>query len=330
MRRFPSIPDIEIDDLIDGFNYLDPSYRFVRLGAGVLVAPHSDPFIHPNIVNLIKYTAEHFRKKTVTTVTTGSHITPNHLSALQQISNYGIDLSLITMQASRERLMAYSTREKMLFLLREGPIRKISLMFTGSVEELEQDLDLLASLGLFDRVEEILVRRMENIDGASNALRTACDNSIENYPVAAQVLRERWPQIKFTIPYLSSEYWHARTEYFNEADARIEVIRNRIEGDCTTKQFWILTPDSSFAYFSNALTPFPQCAVHRVPNRTFGGSVTVSGLLTNNDFSEVLSEAPPTVTAILPMEAFDKNGDDLFGISFRILEEKHKCHIELM
>ena len=54
---------IDKEDLIEGFKYINPKVNYVRLGAGVLVAPHTDPFLHPSIYEFIKLTSDHFPPK---------------------------------------------------------------------------------------------------------------------------------------------------------------------------------------------------------------------------------------------------------------------------
>ena len=43
LGHYPKIPAIDREDLIKGFEYINPNVNYVRLGAGVLVAPHTDP-----------------------------------------------------------------------------------------------------------------------------------------------------------------------------------------------------------------------------------------------------------------------------------------------
>ena len=54
LGHYPRIPQIDEDDLLKGFEYINPKVNYVRLGAGVLVAPHTDPFLHPKIYKFIK------------------------------------------------------------------------------------------------------------------------------------------------------------------------------------------------------------------------------------------------------------------------------------
>ena len=40
LGHYPKIPMIDKEDLIKGFAFINPNVNYVRLGAGVLVAPH--------------------------------------------------------------------------------------------------------------------------------------------------------------------------------------------------------------------------------------------------------------------------------------------------
>ena len=58
LGHYPKIPPIDREDLLKGFEYINPNVNYVRLGAGVLVAPHTDPFLHPKIYDFIKIASE--------------------------------------------------------------------------------------------------------------------------------------------------------------------------------------------------------------------------------------------------------------------------------
>ena len=73
LGHYPKIPMIDKEDLIKGFAFINPNVNYVRLGAGVLVAPHTDPFLHPQIYDFIKIASEYFPTKKITTVTTGAY-----------------------------------------------------------------------------------------------------------------------------------------------------------------------------------------------------------------------------------------------------------------
>ena len=65
---------------------------------------------------------------------------------LNSIPNFGIDLSLITMQEQREKIIPHSERERTMYLLKYAPLNKCTLMFTGNLDEVKRDLELLHKL----------------------------------------------------------------------------------------------------------------------------------------------------------------------------------------
>lgn len=169
LGHYPKIPMIDKEDLIKGFAFINPNVNYVRLGAGVLVAPHTDPFLHPQIYDFIKIASEYFPTKTITTVTTGAYIREDKLDFLNSIPNFGIDLSLITMQGKREAIIPRSERERTMTLLKYAPLNKCTLMFTGSIYDIQKDLELLYGLGVDKKVRQILVRRMEHTKNKSTS-----------------------------------------------------------------------------------------------------------------------------------------------------------------
>ena len=158
LGQYPRIPEIDEEDLLKGFDYINPKVRYVRLGAGVLVAPHTDPFLHPKIYDFIKMASDRFPEKTITTVTTGAYIDENKLEYLCSIPNYGIDLSLITMQEQRESIIPRSERERTMRILKDGPVNKCTIMFTGNLDEMKRDLERLHELGIHTIGKHIIRR----------------------------------------------------------------------------------------------------------------------------------------------------------------------------
>lgn len=73
----------------------------------------------------------------------------------------------------------------------------------------------------------------------------------------------------------------------------------------------------------------------KVNNRTYGGNISVAGLLTTNDFDKTISRTLKKFTdknvkidlIILPRIAFDRYGDDLIGDNYSILMDRYKVMI---
>lgn len=320
LKRFSPIPDITLKDLYEGFRYVNTEYHTIRLGAGLLVAPHSDPFLHPNIYDFLISTSKAFPNKRVSTVTTGSYILPAMLSKMHALDNYGIELSLVTMQTSREKMMIKSARETLEILLREAPIRKISLIFDGSVDNLRRDLDYLSTIGWHERAEEVLVRRMEHTKYANSVLLEYSTRSISNYRLAVEIMRSEYPWVKYTVPVLNNVFRGPCSEYFDEADDRLKILAERFKID-SSSNFTVATPESSHKYFKERLSSFHNVKTILVPHLTYGGSVTVSGLLTNNDIKSVQEVIPKGENhfLVLPREMYDNEQCDITGECIDVL-----------
>lgn len=324
LKRFAKIPQITIEELHTGFKFINDSHNYVRLGAGVFVAPHTDPFLHPQIYEFIKAASEYFPNKRIRTVTTGSYIEEDKIDFLNSIPNFGIDLSLITMQSQREFIVPNATREKIEFLLRNAPLKKISLMFTGNFEDLKADIDMLLKLGWHEKGQEILVRRIERTDLSHGDLFDISEKSIQDYPECIAFLKENYPMVKFTVPFLSDEYRGGDNEYFIDAENRIKKI-TQIGHDNIDKRIDVIVAESAYNYFISRLNNIPNISTHLVKNRLYGGSVTVAGLLNHNDIKSQYAPIEKADIVILPHEMYDTDNNEITGESISELENHYKA-----
>lgn len=326
LGHYPKIPFIDEEDLLKGFEFINPKVNYVRLGAGVLVAPHTDPFLHPNIYKFIKMASDYFPTKKITTVTTGAYIDENMIDYLNGISNYGIDLSLITMQEQRESIIPRSERERTLFLLKNGPINKCTLMFTGNLEDLKRDIELLYSLGVEKKAKQILVRRIEHTATSQQRLKVLSQASIDGYERCIEWLSSNYPNIVFTVPVLKDSFRGGSNEYFIEAEEHIARQKMIISGLPKDTIVNLICPMSGYEYFTKAFKDYPNVKTNLIENHLYGGSVTVSGLLNHDDIREQFHPDRNDVM-LLPEEMYNSEGRDLKGEKMEILEQYYKAKI---
>jgi hypothetical protein len=326
LKRFPPLPQITVEDLYEGFKFIKDSHNFVRLGAGVMVAAHTDPFLHPLIYDFIKRASDYFPQKKITTVTTGSYISEDKIDYLWSIKNYGIDLSLVTMQEQREIIVPRPTRERLETILKEAPIRKISLMFTGDLDALKRDLDKLIGLDWHIKAKEILVRRVEYTKFSPEKLNTISYQSIEKYEECLKFLKSNYPFIKFTVPYLDEVYLNGEeNEYFTAGKERLLNIKNRFSNEQTTF-FNVVCSASSYKFFSNDLQHLQNVKVHLVENQLYGGSVTIAGLLNHEDIMRDFMPEKAGVV-VLPKEMYDHEDKEITGRHISELQTHYKAEI---
>jgi len=321
--RYPKIPDISLEDLYLGFSFVNPSVNYVRLGAGVLVAPHSDPYLHPLIYDFIKHTSDYFKTKKVTTVTTGSYIEEDKLDYLNGISNFAVDLSLVTMQSEREYIIPRSTRERIYHLLKYAPLNKVTLMFTGDIDSLRKDLDLLRNLGVDQRANEILVRRIEHTKYSHLGLNSISDRSINGYEECVGYLRVLHPEVVYTVPYLTDAFRGGSNEYFIEADQRIKMLTARMKLEAN-ESYDLICSESSYQYFSAVFQGNTSVNIHLVRNELYGGSTTVAGLLNIPDICSQVHPGDVKGTLVLPFEMYNCKQCDILGNHISAIQNHYK------
>lgn len=328
LGHYPKIPMIDEEDLLKGFEYINPKVNYVRLGAGVLVAPHTDPFLHPKIYDFIKMASEHFPTKKISTVTTGAYIREDMLDYLSSIPNYGIDLSLITMSKNRENIIPRSERERTMHLLKYAPLNKCTLMFTGDLDDIKNDLELLYNLGVNKKVRQILVRRMEHTETSQKRLKKLSTACIEHYEECISWVKENYPDVVFTVPILKDVFRGGNNEYFIDADERIakqkEYISSLPEGTFVN----LICPLSGYEYFTKAFSDMPNVKTNLIENHLYGGSVSVAGLLNHKDIREQFHPERNDVM-IMPNEMYNSDGLDLLGEKMEVLENYYNAKIIL-
>lgn len=328
LGHYPKIPPIDYEDLLKGFDYINPDVNYVRLGAGVLVAPHTDPYLHPKIYDFIKIASEHFPTKKITTVTTGAYIREDKIDFLNSISNFGIDLSLITMQEQREKIIPRSERERTMFLLKYAPLNKCTLMFTGNLDEIKKDLELLHELGVDKRVRQILVRRIEHTATSQLRLKKLSQSCIDHYEDCITWVENNYPDVVFTVPILKDVFRGGNNEYFIEADKRIRTITEIIKGMPVDTAVNLICPLSGYEYFTRAFSGFGNVKTNLIKNNLYGGSVSVAGLLNHRDIKEQFHPKRNDVM-IMPYEMYNADGVDLLGEKKEQLEEHYNSKIIL-
>lgn len=328
LGHYPKIPPIDEEDLIRGFGYINPKVNYVRLGAGVLVAPHTDPFLHPKIYDFIKITSDFFPTKKVTTVTTGAYIREDKIEYLNSIENYGIDLSLITMQNQRESIIPRSERERTMFLLKNAPLNKCTLIFTGELDEIKRDLELLYQLGVNKKVRQILVRRMEHTAISQPRLKRLSQASIDGYEECIAWVKENYPDVVFTVPILKDVFRGGNNEYFIDADERIANQRKIIKKLSKGTFVNLICPLSGYDYFTKAFCKMSNVKTNLIENHLYGGSVSVAGLLNHRDIREQFFPKKNDVM-IMPYEMYNSEGVDLQGERMEELEKYYGAKIIL-
>ena len=183
-------------------------------------------------------------------------------------------------------------------------------MFTGDLDDVKRDLELLYSLEVNKKVRQILVRRMEH---------TA---------TSQQKLKENYPKVIYTVPILKDVYRGGNNEYFIDADERIKNIKDIIARMPKGATINLICPLSGYDYFTMAFVGYDNVHTNLIQNNLYGGSVSVAGLLNHQDIREQFHPVKNDLM-IMPNEMYNADGLDLLGESMSALSEYYQSKIIL-
>ena len=201
-------------------------------------------------------------------------------------------------------------------------------MFTGNLDEVKKDLELLHELGVNKRVRQILVRRMEHTATSQPRLKELSQACIDNYEECISWVKANYPDVVFTVPILKDVFRGGNNEYFIDADKRIEA-QKKIIRDLPKGMFVnLICPLSGYDYFTKAFAGFENVQTNLIKNNLYGGSVSVAGLLNHKDIREQFHPKRNDVM-IVPNEMYNADGVDLLGEKIEQLEEYYNVKIIL-
>ena len=79
-------------------------------------------------------------------------------------------------------------------------------MFTGDIDDIKRDLELLYSLNVNKKVRQILVRRMEHTATSQPKLKELSSQCIEHYEECISWVKDNYPDVIFTVPILKDVF----------------------------------------------------------------------------------------------------------------------------
>ena len=299
LGHYPKIPMIDEEDLLKGFQYINEKVNYVRLGAGVLVAPHTDPFLHPKIYDFIKIASDF------------DVMADGMINGQAALSGENVYIGKILEQVRVNDFISDF---------------KCTLMFTGNLDEMKKDLELLYDLGVNKKVRQILVRRMEHTDTSQPRLKTLSTACINGYEECIRWVKANYPDVVFTVPILKDVFRGGNNEYFIAAEERIaeqKAVISQLPQNCFVN---LISPLSGYDYFSKAYEDMPNVRVNLIENHLYGGSVSVAGLLNHADIKEQFHPEHNDVM-ILPSEMYNSEGVDIQGEPQEELSRYYKAKV---
>jgi hypothetical protein len=278
------IPFIEMDELKEGLRFIDWKNKKVNLGDGITKLS-AEAFAHPRIYDILEYTCKNLPDHQVSIMTTGVLIKEDKIEFLNSLKNLYISISVNTLQENeRKKIMPHPETEKIKTLLKRLKSVGVQLLDMGDNEILKADIEELKKVNKADNFQ---LRRIEHSKYHIDEAVTLSKQSIVNYDKSVHYIQDNFPDATYWTPYLRYDLRNPR---------KMQGVFTYLAEICDflnknkTKKYLFCAAESSYELWDIWLRGFKNVKVKLIKNDTYGGSVTVAGLLTFDDMSKTLKQ----------------------------------------
>jgi len=304
------IPFIEMDELKEGLKFVDWNNKDVYLGDGITKLS-AEAFAHPKIYDILEYTCRNLPDHRITIMTTGILIKEDKIDFLNSLKNLNISISVNTLQEEeRKKIMPHPETEKVRILLRHLKRVTVQLLDMGDNNILQADINEIQCLNR--EIKTVQLRRIEHSKFHTEEVIALSKKSINNYDNAVMYLQEHCPNSTYWDPYLKYDLYNAK---------RMSIVYSYLSNICDflsknrNRNYLFCAAESSYNLWKVWLNGFKNVKTILVKNNTYGGSITVAGLLTFDDMTQAVKQFDTTniQTILLPKVMLNKSFSDLNG-----------------
>ena len=304
------IPFIEMDELKEGLRFVDWKDTDVFLGDGISKLS-AEAFAHPRIYDILSYVCKHLPDHKITIMTTGILIREDKIEFINSLKNLSISISVNTMQEEeRKKIMPHPETAKIKMLLNRLERVSVQLLDMGDNEILKADIEEIMSLN--QNIKSFQLRRIEHSKFHIEDAIALSKKSIANYDNAINFIRDNYPDSTYWTPYLKYDFRNSKkmTGVYSYAANIFDFLYKNRE-----KKYLFCSAESSYDFWKEHLKNISNVNVCLIKNNTYGGSVTVAGLMTFNDISLAVKEADTTGISglMIPKIMVNKAFEDLNG-----------------
>jgi NifB/MoaA-like Fe-S oxidoreductase len=312
------IPFIEMEELKEGLRFINWKNKQVYLGDGISKLS-AEAFAHPKIYDILDYTCKNLPDHEITIMTTGIMIREDKINYLNSLKNLIISISVNTLQeAERKKIMPHPETEKVKILINRLERVGVQLLDMGSVDILKADLTDIYSL---KKIEKFQLRRIEHSKFHTEEVVDLSKKSISNYENSLLYVQKSYPQSTYWTPYLRYDLKNSSklTGIYSYLSSVCNFLSNHKD-----KKYLFCSAESSYDLWSIWLRGIENVSVCEVKNNTYGGSITVAGLLTFEDVAETIKKTNITGISglLLPKIMLNSAFTDLNGTTIIDFEKK--------
>jgi len=312
------IPFITMDELKQGLRFITwGKEEKVYLGDGITKLS-AEAFAHPHIYDILDYTCKNLPDNDINIITTGILIREDKIDYLNSLKNLTISMSVNTLQENeRKKIMPHPETDKVKTLIKRLDRIGVQLLDMGDTSILQKDLTDIYKI---KKINKFQLRRIEHSKFHTEEAINLSRQSISNYENSINFIQDKYPDATYWTPYL---------RYDLKNSFKMKNIYAYLSNVCDfltkhrDKNYLFCSAESSYELWNIWLRGFKNVTVINIKNNTYGGSITVAGLLT---FDDMVSEINKTVTTniqgvLIPRIMINKAYTDLNG---RTIIDFHK------
>ncbi len=326
--KIPYITDEQLELGIKFVTRGEPNQIMVGDGITRLSA---EPFAHPRIYEILERVCGAFPEHEVKALTTGVLINKQKIEFLNNLPNMHLSISVNSLDdESRQLLMPNPQTEKIKLLVAELDSITIELFDMGSTEILKRDIEAIEEIETrrSTRIRNIQLRRIEHSRFHNQKAVEMSRRSISNYATSVRWLIENRPHMTYWSPYL--KLLLASPEKMEGAYMYLAKTRQWLD-EHNGERVLLCFAESSFDVWDKWLRGLEGVTPVNVKNHTYGGSVTVAGLMTFDDIARALKEysLKDVDWVLVPRVMLNTARRDLLGVSIVDFASKIGVRVEV-
>lgn len=278
------IPFIEMEELKQTIRFINWDNKQVFLGDGISKIS-CEAFAHPHIYDILDFVCHSLPDHHITIMTTSTLIREDKIDFLNSLKNLTISISVNTLvESERKKIMPHPETDKVKMLIKRLDRVGTQWLDMGDTGILKADLDELNSIKKMDRFQ---LRRIESSRFSPEDAIALSQKSVANYENSLAYIQTNYQEATYWSPYL--RYDLRRPEKMKSAYGYLSNICDFISKH-KDKKYLFPAAESSYDLWNIWLRGFPNVKVCLVKNETYGGSVTVAGLMTFDDIAGAIKQ----------------------------------------
>ncbi len=303
----------ELKDLISFTNRLNNNgvlEKDIWFGDGRILS--DEPFTHPQFIEIFDYITNRFNQALIRMTTIGQYVKPEWYDKLLN-ANLSILVSANTFNLEKRKNIIHSPNklDDLLDFMNklESKISKVSIMYYGDLDILENDIKTLHSIHPEYKNKMVKLSIPDYSKNHNKEAKLLHEESLESWDQAQRVMESIHPNYVPIVRNLQEfAYGYFLNVWKDKFDQEFSRAIKNVGNNYDLKDVGFLLSESVYEYSA-------KYDVNRIKviNNEFGGSYCVSGLMTKPDIINAINNYKECLIYVVSKNMFSEYGEDIKG-----------------